>query len=64
MSSVGTWPRYLAFVSCSLLSMAAGTQVVHLYYQPLKGFDEKVKERAQEIRRERELQKLQLKESW
>jgi len=29
------WSRYLKFSASALLSMMAGSQVVHLYYRPL-----------------------------
>lgn len=37
-----TWPRYLTFVTCCFLTMFAGSEVVHRYYNPLKDFDEYV----------------------
>jgi len=34
-----SWPRYLAFLSAAMLSMFAGSQVVHVYYKPLADLD-------------------------
>ncbi|XP_017768820.1 PREDICTED: uncharacterized protein C12orf73 homolog [Nicrophorus vespilloides] len=34
-----SWPRYLKFLSAAMLSMFAGSQTVHIYYNPLKDLD-------------------------
>ena len=31
-----SWPGYISRLSAAFLATAAGAQVVHLYYQPLK----------------------------
>lgn len=31
-----SWARYLSFTAAAMLSMLAGSQVVHQYYRPLK----------------------------
>ncbi|OWR41708.1 hypothetical protein KGM_205061 [Danaus plexippus plexippus] len=31
-----TWGQYLSFSTAALLSMLAGSQVVHLHYKPLE----------------------------
>ncbi|KFM81477.1 hypothetical protein X975_08447, partial [Stegodyphus mimosarum] len=52
-----SWTKYIAFIFSSLMSMAAGAQVVHVIYQPLKDLPEYVE-------REREKQRgLQPKET-
>jgi len=40
---------YVKFASSALLSMAAGSQFVHLYYRPLKDIEEFVKESEDRI---------------
>lgn len=34
-----SWGEYLKFMSCALLSMMAGSQLVHMYYKPLEDLD-------------------------
>lgn len=34
-----SWSTYLKFVTAAFLSMALGSQVVHLYYRPLNDLD-------------------------
>lgn len=34
-----TWSQYLKFFGAAMLSMVAGSQVVHIYYKPLKDMD-------------------------
>lgn len=34
-----SWGEYLKFMSCALLSMMAGSQLVHMYYKPLQDLD-------------------------
>lgn len=31
-----TWPAFLRFTTCALVSAGAGAQCVHMWYQPLK----------------------------
>jgi len=40
---------YLKFATSALLSMAAGSQFVHLYYRPLQDIEEFVKESEDRI---------------
>lgn len=35
-----TWGQYLSFSFSAMLSMLAGSQVVHLQYEPLKDLNE------------------------
>ncbi|XP_019866695.1 protein brawnin [Aethina tumida] len=37
-----SWSRYLKFFCAAFLSMAAGSQAVHLYYRPLEDIDKYV----------------------
>lgn len=46
-----SWSRYLLFCSAAMLSMCAGTSVVHWYYEPLKDLKEYV-ERERQRRKE------------
>lgn len=34
-----SWPKYLRFLTASLLTMMAGSQTVHVIYNPLEGMD-------------------------
>lgn len=34
-----SWGQYLKFMSCAMLSMMAGSQLVHMYYKPLQDLD-------------------------
>ncbi|CAL1529386.1 unnamed protein product [Lymnaea stagnalis] len=50
-----SWPRYLSACAAAFLSMAAGAQVVHMIYVPLKDLDSRVeleKERLRKLRNE------------
>lgn len=38
------WRTYLTFLSAAMLSMIAGSQVVHMYYKPLSDLDKYVEE--------------------
>lgn len=40
---------YVRFLSAALLSMAAGSQTVHLYYRPLEDIEEIVKETQEKV---------------
>jgi len=34
-----SWPKYISFFVAAMASMAAGAQVVHTYYKPLRDLD-------------------------
>lgn len=38
-----SWPRYLKFTVTALVTMFAGAQMVHIYYNPLKDLDVYIK---------------------
>lgn len=33
------WPRYLTFFTAAMVSMFAGSQMVHVYFRPLEDID-------------------------
>ena len=35
-----TWGQYIAFSSAAMLSMFAGSQIVHQYYKPLRDLND------------------------
>ncbi|KAK3769680.1 hypothetical protein RRG08_004932 [Elysia crispata] len=37
-----SWPRYIAAVSTMMLSMFAGAQTVHFFYNPLQDLDSRI----------------------
>jgi len=39
-----SWGQYLKFTSAAMLSMFAGSQLVHVYYRPLDDMDKLIKE--------------------
>lgn len=45
-----SWPQYLKFFTCAMLSMMAGAQVVHIYYNPLKDIDDYVKKEIEKTK--------------
>lgn len=45
-----TWGKYLTFSVAALLSMFAGSEVVHRYYKPLNDLDEYVEKERVNIR--------------
>ncbi|XP_052068517.1 protein brawnin-like [Mytilus californianus] len=47
-----SWSTYLKGVAVMLVSMAAGSQTVHLMYKPLEDLDELVKKEKEKILRE------------
>ncbi|XP_044736278.1 protein brawnin [Chrysoperla carnea] len=49
-----SWPTYLKFFAAAMLSMMAGSQVVHMYYRPLDDMNELI---------EAEIRKKKLAES-
>ncbi|XP_071453802.1 ubiquinol-cytochrome c reductase complex assembly factor 6 [Hetaerina americana] len=46
-----TWPNYLKFFTAAMISMFAGSQVVHIYYKPLNDMDELVQKEMLNLRR-------------
>ncbi|VDI64942.1 Hypothetical predicted protein [Mytilus galloprovincialis] len=47
-----SWNTYLKGVAVMLVSMAAGSQTVHLMYKPLEDLDELVKKEKEKILRQ------------
>ncbi|XP_050300602.1 protein brawnin [Anthonomus grandis grandis] len=43
-----SWGQYLKFSTCALLSMFAGSQLVHIYYRPLDDINKYVEKLEQE----------------
>lgn len=39
-----SWSYYIKFTTCAMLSMLAGSQVVHMYYRPLEDLNEYIEE--------------------
>lgn len=31
-----SWGQYIKFLTCAMISMMAGSQLVHMYYKPLE----------------------------
>lgn len=46
-----SWGQYLKFTACALLSMAAGSQMVHLYYRPLDDLDLYIEKMEKELKK-------------
>ncbi|XP_055682820.1 ubiquinol-cytochrome-c reductase complex assembly factor 6 [Lutzomyia longipalpis] len=44
-----TWGQYMRFFIAAMLSMAAGAQVVHNYYKPMKDLDAYVAQELQQL---------------
>lgn len=44
-----SWVRYMTFTTAAMLSMFAGSQVVHRYYNPLNDLDEYVKKEREKL---------------
>lgn len=42
------WPRYLTFLTAATVTMFAGSQCVHLYYQPLSDLDKYIEAELKE----------------
>ncbi|XP_026481217.1 uncharacterized protein C12orf73 homolog [Ctenocephalides felis] len=42
-----SWGQYLKFMSAALLTMFAGSQLVHMYYRPLDDLDKYIEEEFQ-----------------
>jgi len=40
---------YVRFATAALLSMAAGSQAVHLYYRPLEDIEEAIRETQEKV---------------
>lgn len=49
-----SWPRYVFLLGTTLASMFAGSQVVHMYYQPLGDLKELALKRVEELKLERQ----------
>lgn len=43
------WGPYLKFFTAAMLSMMAGAQVVHIYYNPLRDIDVYVEKELEQI---------------
>ncbi|XP_075155283.1 ubiquinol-cytochrome c reductase complex assembly factor 6 sloth 2 [Haematobia irritans] len=43
-----SWGQYLKFMSCAVLSMMAGSQLVHMYYKPLEDLDRYIDKELQD----------------
>lgn len=43
-------PRYLRFFAAAMLAMVAGSQTVHIIYQPLSGLDELVQQEIDRLK--------------
>ncbi|GFR94783.1 hypothetical protein ElyMa_002676200 [Elysia marginata] len=44
-----SWPRYLTAVSAMMLSMFAGAQTVHFFYNPLQDLDFRVESEKEKL---------------
>ncbi|XP_075969477.1 ubiquinol-cytochrome c reductase complex assembly factor 6 sloth 2 [Anticarsia gemmatalis] len=44
-----TWGQYLAFSSAAMLSMLAGSQIVHQYYRPLQDLNKYINKELQTL---------------
>ncbi|XP_011293821.1 ubiquinol-cytochrome-c reductase complex assembly factor 6 [Musca domestica] len=44
-----SWGQYLKFMSCAVLSMMAGSQLVHMYYKPLEDLDVYIDKEVEEV---------------
>ncbi|GFO45056.1 histone deacetylase 11 [Plakobranchus ocellatus] len=44
-----SWPRYIAAVSAMMLSMFAGAQTVHVFYNPLQDFESRIESEKQKL---------------
>lgn len=44
-----SWSTYLKFTAAALLSMFAGSQVVHVYYKPLNDLDKYIEEEMRKL---------------
>ncbi|XP_061389539.1 ubiquinol-cytochrome-c reductase complex assembly factor 6 [Musca vetustissima] len=44
-----SWGQYLKFMSCAVLSMMAGSQLVHMYYKPLQDLDVYIDKEVEEV---------------
>lgn len=45
-----SWGQYLKFMSCALLSMMAGSQLVHMYYKPLQDLDSYIDQEMKQLK--------------
>ncbi|XP_023296172.1 protein brawnin [Lucilia cuprina] len=46
-----SWGQYLKFMSCALLSMMAGSQLVHMYYKPLQDLDSYIEQEMKQAKK-------------
>lgn len=46
------WPTYLKFFTAAMLTMMAGSQSVHIIYQPLQGMDDLVQQEITRLKKE------------
>ncbi|XP_013118401.2 ubiquinol-cytochrome-c reductase complex assembly factor 6 [Stomoxys calcitrans] len=44
-----SWGQYLKFMSCAVLSMMAGSQLVHMYYKPLEDLDVYINKEVEDV---------------
>uniref|UniRef100_A0A1A9W1X0 Uncharacterized protein n=1 Tax=Glossina brevipalpis TaxID=37001 RepID=A0A1A9W1X0_9MUSC len=49
-----SWGSYMKYMSCALISMLVGAQIVHMYYKPLADLDKYI---------EKEMKDAQIKKS-
>lgn len=45
-----SWGRYITFAITAMLSMMAGSQVVHIYYKPLSDLDKYIAEEKKNLK--------------
>lgn len=45
-----SWGKYITFTTCALLSMFAGSEVVHRYYRPLRDLNAYVEKEKQKYK--------------
>nr|CAI5830794.1 unnamed protein product [Callosobruchus analis] len=46
-----SWGTYVKFFTAAMLSMMAGSQVVHMYYRPLDDLEEYVKKEQELVKK-------------
>lgn len=51
------WPTYLKFFTAAMFAMMAGSQTVHIIYQPMQGMDALVKQEIEILRQETNMKK-------
>jgi len=45
-----SWPKYLKFLTAGLLTMMAGSQTIHIIYNPLEGMDVLVQQEIEKLK--------------